>query len=141
ADQAARCGSRGTRRRETRGPPVGAQPASPERPGPAPRRGEPRRPAGWRCAEENLEVRRVGEPHSFDFTPKAHWDLGLALGIVDFERATKIARSRFAMLLGAGARMARALIDFMLDLHTREHGYTEVEPPFLVNAASLTGTG
>ena len=94
-----------------------------------------------RSAEENLEVRRVGEPPSFDFTPKAHWDLGLALGIVDFERATKIARSRFAMLLGAGARMARALIDFMLDLHTREHGYTEVEPPFLVNAASLTGTG
>jgi seryl-tRNA synthetase len=94
-----------------------------------------------RSAEENVEVRRVGEPPSFDFTPKAHWDLGLALGIVDFERATKIARSRFAMLLGAGARMARALIDFMLDLHTREHGYTEVEPPFLVNAASLTGTG
>jgi seryl-tRNA synthetase len=92
-------------------------------------------------AEENLEVRRVGEPTRFDFAPKAHWDLGLALGIVDFERATKIARSRFAMLLGAGARMARALIDFMLDLHTREHGYTEVEPPFLVNAASLTGTG
>ena len=94
-----------------------------------------------RSAEENVEVRRVGEPPSFAFTPKAHWDLGLALGIVDFERATKIARSRFAMLRGAGARRARALIDFMLDLHTREHGYTEVEPPFLVNAASLTGTG
>jgi seryl-tRNA synthetase len=92
-------------------------------------------------ADGNLEVRRVGDPPSFDFAPKPHWDLGIALGIVDFERATKIARSRFAMLLGPGARMARALIDFMLDLHTTEHGYVEVEPPFLVNAASLTGTG
>jgi seryl-tRNA synthetase len=92
-------------------------------------------------ASQNTEVRRVGDPPSFDFTPKAHWDLGPALGILDFERAAKIARSRFAFLLGAGARLSRALIDFMLDVHTREHGYREVEPPFLVNAASLTGTG
>ena len=86
-------------------------------------------------------MRRVGDPPSFDFTPKAHWDLGPALGIIDFERATKVARARFAFLIGAGARLSRALIDFMLDLHTREHGYREVEPPFMVNAASLTGTG
>jgi seryl-tRNA synthetase len=92
-------------------------------------------------ASRNSEVRRVGDPPSFDFTPKPHWDLGPALGILDFERAAKIARSRFAFLLGAGARLSRALIDFMLDVHTREHGYREVEPPFLVNAASLTGTG
>ncbi len=90
---------------------------------------------------DNLEVRRHGEPPSFTFTPKAHWDLGPALGIIDFERATKISGARFSVLIGAGARLARALIDFMLDLHTREHGYTEVEPPFLVNAATLTGTG
>jgi seryl-tRNA synthetase len=94
-----------------------------------------------RDATQNAEVRRVGDPPSFDFTPKAHWDLGPALGIIDFERAAKIARARFAFLLGAGARLSRALIDFMLDLHTREHGYREVEPPFMVNAASLTGTG
>jgi len=92
-------------------------------------------------AAENTEVRRGGEPRTFDFTPKPHWDLGPELGILDFERAAKIARARFAILLGAGARLSRALIDFMLDLHTREHGYTEVEPPFMVNAASLTGTG
>ena len=92
-------------------------------------------------ASQNAEVRRVGDLPSFDFTPKAHWDLGPALGILDFERAAKIARSRFAFLLGAGARLSRALIDFMLDVHTRDHGYREVEPPFLVNAASLTGTG
>jgi len=94
-----------------------------------------------KTAEENLEVRRVGEPPAFDFAPKAHWDLGPALGIIDFERAAKVTRSRFAFLLGAGARLSRALIDFMLDLHTGEHGYREVEPPFMVNAASLTGTG
>jgi seryl-tRNA synthetase len=92
-------------------------------------------------AADNVEVRRIGEPPAFDFEPKAHWDLGPALGILDFERAAKIARSRFAILLGAGARLSRALVDFMLDLHTREHGYREVEPPFMVNAASLTGTG
>jgi seryl-tRNA synthetase len=92
-------------------------------------------------ASQNAEVRRVGAPPSFDFTPKPHWELGTALGILDFERAAKIARARFAFLLGAGARLSRALIDFMLDVHTREHGYREVEPPFLVNAASLVGTG
>jgi seryl-tRNA synthetase len=92
-------------------------------------------------AADNREVRRVGEPRGFDFEPKAHWDLGPALGILDFERATKMSGSRFAVLMGAGARLARALIDFMLDLHTREHGYTEVEPPFLVNAEALRGTG
>jgi len=94
-----------------------------------------------RSAAENKEVRRVGEPRTFDFTPQAHWDLGPALRIIDFERGTKIAGARFTVLMGAGARLARALINFMLSLHTREHGYTEVEPPFLVNSASLTGTG
>jgi seryl-tRNA synthetase len=92
-------------------------------------------------AADNQEVRRHGDPPSFDFEPKAHWDLGPALGILDFERATKMSGARFAVLLGAGARLSRALINFMLDLHAREHGYTEVEPPFLVNAAALTGTG
>jgi seryl-tRNA synthetase len=92
-------------------------------------------------AAENVEVRRHGEPRAFDFEPQPHWDLGPALGILDFERAAKIAASRFSVLSGAGARLSRALINFMLDLHTREHDYREVEPPFLVNAASLTGTG
>jgi len=92
-------------------------------------------------ADDNLEVRRVGEPRSFDFEPKAHWDLGPELGILDFERGTKIARARFTVLMNDGARLARALINFMLDVHTRQHGYTEVAPPFLANSASLTGTG
>ncbi|RPJ74842.1 MAG: serine--tRNA ligase, partial [Acidobacteria bacterium] len=92
-------------------------------------------------AADNVEVRRVGEPRQFDFEPQAHWDLGPALGIIDFERAVRTSGARFAFLVGAGARMSRALINFMLALHTREHGYTEVEPPFLVNAAALTGTG
>jgi seryl-tRNA synthetase len=92
-------------------------------------------------AAENLEVRRHGEPRPFDFTPQPHWDLGPALGIIDFERAVKITASRFAVLSGAGARLSRALIQFMLDLHTREHGYREMAPPFMVNAASLQGTG
>jgi seryl-tRNA synthetase len=92
-------------------------------------------------ADGNLEVRRHGEPRTFDFPVMAHWDLGPALGILDFERATKLSGSRFSVLVGAGARLARALIDFMLDLHTREHQYQEIEPPFLVNAAALTGTG
>ena len=92
-------------------------------------------------AADNVEVRRHGEPRTFDFEPKPHWDLGPALGILDFERATRMSGSRFAVLLRDGARLARALIDFMLDLHTREHGYTEVEPPFLVNADALRGTG
>ena len=91
--------------------------------------------------DDNVEVRRWGTPRAFGFEPKAHWDLGPALGIVDFERAVRMTGARFALLLGAGARLSRALISFMLDLHTREHGYTEVEPPFLVNRASLTGTG
>ena len=94
-----------------------------------------------RSAADNQEVRRHGDVPTFDFEPKSHWDLGPALGILDFERAAKIARSRFAVLTGAGARLERALIDFMLDLHTGEHGYTEVAPPFMANAAALTGTG
>ncbi len=94
-----------------------------------------------RSAADNTEVRRVGEPREFDFEPKAHWDLGPALGILDFERGTKIAGARFTVLMRDGAKLARALINFMLDLHTRQHGYTEVEPPFLANSASLTGTG
>jgi seryl-tRNA synthetase len=94
-----------------------------------------------RSSEDNVEVRKWGEPRSFDFEPKAHWDLGPALGIIDFERATKISGARFAVLMGAGAQLERALINFMLHLHTTEHGYTEIEPPFLVNAATLYGTG
>lgn len=92
-------------------------------------------------ATDNTEVRRHGEPKTFDFNPRPHWEIGPALGILDFERATRMSGSRFAVLIGAGARLARALINFMLDLHTREHGYTEVEPPFLVNADALRGTG
>ena len=94
-----------------------------------------------KSAEHNKEVRRVGTPRAFSFTPQAHWDLGPALGIIDFERGTKIAGARFTVLVGAGARLARALINFMLDLHTKQHGYTEIEPPFMANTASLTGTG
>ena len=90
---------------------------------------------------DNVEVRRHGTPRTFDFNVQAHWDLGPALGIIDFERGTKIAGARFSVLMGAGARLARALINFMLHLHTTDHGYTEVEPPFMVNSASLTGTG
>jgi seryl-tRNA synthetase len=92
-------------------------------------------------AEGNVEARRVGEPPQFDFAPQAHWDLGPALGILDFERATKITGARFALYWGLGAKLERALINFMLDTHTREHGYTEVLPPFMVNSASLYGTG
>jgi seryl-tRNA synthetase len=94
-----------------------------------------------RSADDNREMRRVGDLPAFDFEPRPHWDLGPELGILDFERGTKIAGARFTVLMGQGARLARALINFMLDLHTREHGYTEVEPPFLANSASLTGTG
>ena len=91
--------------------------------------------------EENVEVRRVGEPRAFDFEAKAHWDLGADLGILDLERAAKITGARFSLYMGMGAKLERALINFMLDVHTREHGYTEVLPPFLVNSASLFGTG
>jgi seryl-tRNA synthetase len=94
-----------------------------------------------RSADDNLEVRRFGDPRAMDFEPKPHWDLGSALGILDFERAARMSGARFSILMGAGARLERALINFMLELHTREHGYTEVEPPFLVNAAALRGTG
>jgi seryl-tRNA synthetase len=92
-------------------------------------------------AADNPEVRRWGTPRTFDFEPKPHWDLGAALGILDFERATRMSGARFSVLSGPGARLARGLINFMLDVHTREHGYREVEPPFLVNTAALTGTG
>jgi seryl-tRNA synthetase len=97
-------------------------------------------PAG-KSSEDNVEVRRWGTPPAFDFTPKSHLDLGIALGIVDFDRAVRMAGARFAILSGPGARLERALINFMLDLHTREHGYREMEPPFLVNTKALTGTG
>jgi len=97
-------------------------------------------PAG-ESADDNVEVRRHGTPTAPAFTPQAHWDLGPALGVIDFERGTKIAAARFSVLIGAGAQLARALINFMLQLHTIEHGYTEVEPPFMANTASLTGTG
>src|SRR5579883_3143634 len=90
---------------------------------------------------DNVEVRRCGEPRQFDFEPKAHWDLGPELGILDFDRAAKITGARFALYWGMGAKLERALINFMLDVHTREHGYTEVLPPFLVNSQSLYGTG
>ena len=93
-----------------------------------------------RSAADNAEVRRWGEPPKFDFEPKAHWDLGPALGILDFERASKIAGARFVLYSGLGARLERALANFMLDLHTRKHGYTEVLPPFIVNSTSLVGT-
>ena len=90
---------------------------------------------------DNVEIRRHGEPPRFDFDPRPHWELGPALGIIDFERAVRMAAARFAVLTGTGARLARALINFMLDLHTGEHAYTEIEPPFLANADALTGTG
>jgi seryl-tRNA synthetase len=89
----------------------------------------------------NRVERVVGEPRRFDFAPKAHWDLGPALGILDFERGAKVTGARFTASFGAGARLERALIAFMLDLHTTRHGYTEVLPPFIVNRDSLVGTG
>ncbi len=97
-------------------------------------------PVGARAAD-NVVVRTWGEPPAFDFEPKAHYDLGPALGILDFERATKISGARFAILTGAGAQLERALINFMLSLHSGSHGYTEIEPPFLVSSATLYGTG
>ena len=90
---------------------------------------------------ENVEVRRWREPRVFDFEPKAHWDIGVDLGILDFERAAKISGARFTVLRGAGARLSRALVAFMIDLHTGEHGYTEIYPPVLVNTESMIGTG
>src|SRR5439155_5769065 len=89
----------------------------------------------------NVEIRRWGMKPEFSFEPKDHVDLGTSLGILDLERATKVAGARFAILNGAGARLERALIDFMLDLHTREHGYQETLPPFIVNRDALFGTG
>jgi seryl-tRNA synthetase len=97
-------------------------------------------PAG-RSSEDNAEMKRWGNPREFPFAPKAHWDLGADLGMLDFERAAKIAGARFVVYKGALARLERALINFMLDTHTAHHGYTEVLPPFLVNSASLFGTG
>src|SRR3989440_9790059 len=94
-----------------------------------------------KSAEDNVEVRRWGTPPKFDFTPKAHWDLGSQLGILDLERAVKLTGARFAVYWDLGAKLERALANFMLDLHTREHGYIEVLPPFLVNSESLYGTG
>ncbi|MCR4403111.1 MAG: serine--tRNA ligase [Firmicutes bacterium] len=90
---------------------------------------------------ENVEVRRWGTPRQFGFTPKPHWEIGVDLGILDFERAAKITGARFTVFRGAGARLVRALIAFMIDIHTKEHGYTEVYPPFLVNRDSMIGTG
>jgi seryl-tRNA synthetase len=97
-------------------------------------------PVGSR-AEDNAVVRTWGEPRQFDFEARPHWDIGTGLGILDFDRATKISGSRFAVLMGAGAELERALINFMLQLHSTEHGYTEVEPPFLVSSSTLFGTG
>ena len=91
--------------------------------------------------EDNVVVREVGALPVFDFEPKPHWDLGEALGLMDFERASRMTGAGFPMLLGQGARLQRALISFMLDLHVREHGYREVLPPFLCNEAAMTGTG
>jgi len=90
---------------------------------------------------DNVEVRRWGNPTKFDFEPKAHWDIGESLNILDFSRAGKITGSRFTVYRGAGAKLERALVNFMLDLHVEKHGYTEIFPPFIVNRASMTGTG
>jgi seryl-tRNA synthetase len=92
-------------------------------------------------ADDNVEVRRWGTPPKFEFTPKPHWDLGPDLGILDMERAVKLTGARFAVYWDLGAKLERALANFMLDLHTREHGYTEVLPPYLVNSDSMYGTG
>jgi len=97
-------------------------------------------PAGLSEAD-NKTVKTWGEKRSFDFEPKSHWEIGEALGILDLERAAKLSGARFAVYIGAGARLERALISFMLDLHTSKHGYTEVLPPFMVNSKSLFGTG
>ena len=91
--------------------------------------------------QANVEVRRCGTPPKFDFTPKPHWELGEQLGVLDLERAAKISGARFAVYWALGARLERAIANFMLDLHTREHGYTEVLPPYMVNSESMYGTG
>src|SRR5215510_7779212 len=91
--------------------------------------------------EENVEVRRWGTPPQFAFTPRPHWELGEQLGVLDLERAVKLSGARFAVYWDMGAKLERALANFMLDLHTREHGYTEVLPPYMVNSASMYGTG
>lgn len=91
--------------------------------------------------EDNVELRRWSEPTTFDFTPKAHWDLAQELGILDFEAAAKVTGSRFTFYKGLGARLERALINFMMDLHSSEHGYEEMLPPYIVNGDSLRGTG
>ena len=90
---------------------------------------------------DNPVVRTWGEPRKFSFEPKPHWDIAEALGIMDFERGVNLAQSRFTVLKNAGARMERALVNFMLDLHTKKHGYQEIEPPFMVRSAILEGTG
>ncbi len=94
-----------------------------------------------RSAEDNVVLRAHGTPGTYSFPPKAHWELGPELGILDFDRAGKITGARFAVYIGLGAKLERALINFMLDTHTAHHGYTEVLPPFMVNSASLYGTG
>jgi seryl-tRNA synthetase len=94
-----------------------------------------------KSAADNVEVRRWGAPPKFDFKPRPHWEIGEGAGILDFQAAVKIAGARFAVYKGLGARLERAIANFFLDLHTREHGYTEILPPFLVNTASLTGVG
>ena len=94
-----------------------------------------------RSAEDNVVLRTHGMPGKYDFTPKPHWDIGVELGILDFDRAAKITGARFALYMGLGARLERSLINFMLDTHTAHHGYTEVLPPFIVNSASMYGTG
>jgi len=94
-----------------------------------------------KSADDNVEVRRWGTPPKFDFAPKPHWDIGEQLGVLDLERAAKITGARFAVYWDLGARLERALANFMLDLHTRDHGYTEVLPPYMVNSESLYGTG
>jgi seryl-tRNA synthetase len=101
---------------------------------------DPSVPIG-RSSEDNVEVRRWGTPPQFDFEPLPHWELGVRLGILDLERAAKITGARFAVYVGAGARLERALINFMLDQQTRDNGYIEILPPFMVNAKSMTGTG
>ena len=97
-------------------------------------------PAG-RDEQDNIEIKRWGEIPAFSFTPRTHWEIGEQMGILDFETAARLAGARFALLKGFGARLSRALVHFFLDLHTQRHGYTEVLPPFMVNAKSMTGTG